>query len=1063
MAGNLYTYGANATGTAAFFQGFDTIAYSPLDFTSPVALRLSAAGTVDLTNQLLGRGVTFTAAPSGSNAVATSDGDDTISGGLDGDVLNGGAGNDRIFAATAGSDEDGSDTLIGGGGNDLLVDYFGATTTMSGGTGNDTIRLGSPIKFVGPSMSGSIDGGGDIDRLEPVAAGTDNYKGPLRLENLTISNIEILDASAGVTATAAQYNGFQSIVNATATMTLTAPGSVDLSASLAGQGVTFRGSAGDDMIRLSSGNDRIEAGNGNDTLFGSAGADQLIGGLGIDTVDYSSSQQSVTVDLFTGKGTGGDAQGDTYDGIDNVIGSAFDDTFISNASANGLTGGGGSDTVSYAKSTGPVIVNLALGTVSGGFAQRDTLSGIENIIGSNYGDTLTGDDGDNTISGGRGADIINGGAGNDTLSGGAGGDSFEIYPDTSIDIVHGGLGDDTLYTYSYPIASSQYYGDEGNDTIYFSTPTFADTTGVVLSAYGGADNDTFSVGDMAAGFLDGGSGTDSFVANTQDYKGPHGYTNVSFVNIENLYTGLYYAVFTPEQLESFQFIAYDPTDLVTRAQVGVRVSGQTTLDLGAQLQGRAVDIRANTGITVLRTSDGDDLITGGGDSILDGRGGADTIRGLTGNNTLIGGTGADKLDGGGGNDTASYEGSLLGVDVDLSTHAGHGGDAEGDSLYQIDNLIGSAHADRLTGDSAINQLDGGGDADLLRGVGGADKLIGGAGIDTASYAGSPAAVNVNLATGKGTGGDAQGDTLTGIENLIGSSLGDTLIGDNNANRLDGSAGDDLLNGDGGSDALVGGEGNDTVTYATSLAAVQVNLATGIGHGGRAEGDTLTGIENLVGTVLGDTLVGDNAANKLSGGDGNDLLNGDGGADTMNGGAGVDTVTYATSLAAVQVNLATGTATGGRAEGDVLISIESLVGTALNDTLIGDANSNRLEGGNGNDRLTGGGGADTFAFNAPVGPGNIDTIADFTIGQDVIALAKSIYTTLKSGPTAGSLAASSFRYSTAPSTSGGLGEIIYNATSGGLSYDADGAGAGAGKQIANLTSGLNLSASSFRLG
>ncbi len=489
--------------------------------------------------------------------------------------------------------------------------------------------------------------------------------------------------------------------------------------------------------------------------------------------------------------------------------------------------------------------------------------------------------------------------------------------------------------------------------------------------------------DMAQGKIDGGDGIDSFYTQTQDYKGPHGYTYIELSNVENLYTGIYYAVFTPEQLESFQNIAFSDTDPTKRPQVGVRVSGQTTLDLGAQLHGRGVDIRANTGITELRTSDGDDLITGGGDSILDGRGGNDKIIGLEGKNTLIGGAGADILDGGAGIDTASYVGSPEGVDVSLTTHVGHGGDAEGDWLGNIENLTGSSLSDTLTGDGNANRLDGGEGADTLRGLGGADQLIGGGGVDTADYSASAAAVTVSLGTGKGLGGDAEGDTLSGVENLIGSVLGDTLIGDNNANRLDGSDGNDLLNGDGGADQLVGGAGNDTVTYATPLAAVQVNLATGIGHGGRAEGDTLSGIENLIGTALSDTLVGNTAAN-------------------------------------------------------------------------------RLDGGLGNDRLTGGSGADTFAFTTAPSASNVDTITDMTVGSDLISLASSIYSALQAGPTPGSLAASSFRYSTQASTSGGLGEIIYNATTGSLSYDADGSGAGAARQFAQVSSSLALSASSFRL-
>ncbi|MBD0864884.1 MAG: hypothetical protein GDA36_04375, partial [Rhodobacteraceae bacterium] len=146
--------------------------------------------------------------------------------------------------------------------------------------------------------------------------------------------------------------------------------------------------------------------------------------------------------------------------------------------------------------------------------------------------------------------------------------------------------------------------------------------------------------------------------------------------------------------------------------------------------------------------------------------------------------------------------------------AGIGGDAEGDILTDIEHLIGSAYDDHLTGNDEANQLTGLAGDDTLTGGEGADTLDGGAGADTASYARSDAAVTVNLATGTGTGGDAEGDTLTGIEHLTGSAHGDTLTGDAGANRLDGGAGADTLTGGGGADTLTGGAGADTLRGGT---------------------------------------------------------------------------------------------------------------------------------------------------------------------------------------------------------------------------------------------------------
>ena len=111
------------------------------------------------------------------------------------------------------------------------------------------------------------------------------------------------------------------------------------------------------------------------------------------------------------------------------------------------------------------------------------------------------------------------------------------------------------------------------------------------------------------------------------------------------------------------------------------------------------------------------MLTGGkGDDMLDGGAGTDT---------LTGGAGADVLKGGAGTDTASYTGSMMGVMVDLAAGTGMGGDAEGDTLDDIENVTGSGHDDTLYGDARKNALDGGEGADMLRGGAGADTIDGG--------------------------------------------------------------------------------------------------------------------------------------------------------------------------------------------------------------------------------------------------------------------------------------------------------------------------------------------------
>jgi beta-glucanase (GH16 family) len=121
-----------------------------------------------------------------------------------------------------------------------------------------------------------------------------------------------------------------------------------------------------------------------------------------------------------------------------------------------------------------------------------------------------------------------------------------------------------------------------------------------------------------------------------------------------------------------------------------------------------------------------DLLPGTGQS----NGGNDTFYGRGGNDKISGGAGGDKIDGGSGSDTAIYAGSAAAVNVNLGRAKASGGDAAGDRLTSIENLMGSGYGDRLTGTSGNNVLSGVRGADTLVGGLGNDKLYGGAGNDT---------------------------------------------------------------------------------------------------------------------------------------------------------------------------------------------------------------------------------------------------------------------------------------------------------------------------------------------
>jgi VCBS repeat-containing protein len=130
-----------------------------------------------------------------------------------------------------------------------------------------------------------------------------------------------------------------------------------------------------------------------------------------------------------------------------------------------------------------------------------------------------------------------------------------------------------------------------------------------------------------------------------------------------------------------------------------------------------------------------------------------------------------------------------------------------------DNIINAGDGnDILTAGNGNNTLHGDAGNDLLFSGTGNDLLDGGIGNDTASYAHATAGVTVNLGqSGPQNTFGAGTDTLTAIENLVGSDFNDNLIGDNNSNIITGGLGNDVLKGEGGDDFLIGGLGNNTLT------------------------------------------------------------------------------------------------------------------------------------------------------------------------------------------------------------------------------------------------------------
>ncbi len=406
---------------------------------------------------------------------------------------------------------------------------------------------------------------------------------------------------------------------------------------------------------------------------------------------------------------------------------------------------------------------------------------------------------------------------------------------------------------------------------------------------------------------------------------------------------------------------------------------------------------------VIGSDAGDFISSGDGHDTIEAKGGNDTIDGGSGDDTIDGGGGADRIDGGSGNNSVSYASSTspAGVRVFLDSSKGtnSGGDAAGDTLVNIQNLLGTKHDDLLVGDDKANILDGGAGNDTLEGGGGADTLRGGEGTDYASYKNSEAAVTVSLKDPSKNKGDAEGDVFDSIENLEGSDKGnDTLTGDDKPNWIKGGDGADTLDGGEGADTLDGGEGEDTVSYLTAeftervikekgKDGKEIDIKTGIkdgvvvnlrnatdpkdidkttsdlerlkGNRGAAAGDRYISIENVQGSDYNDLIRGDGGINKLMGGKGDDTLDGGGSADYLDGGDGQDTASYQSSIKAVKVSMRDTKINDGDAKGDSYDNIENLEGSDYADTLEGDLGKNILTGGKGDDTLMGGGGGDFY--------------------------------------------------------------------------------------------------------
>jgi Ca2+-binding RTX toxin-like protein len=877
-------------------------------------------------------------------------GDDTMVGGAGFDYLYGGSGNDSIDAQGG--------EMHGGAGNDTLHGTDGGYAAYTLAAGGVVVDLASGLANDGDGgvdtlvdvngVLGSAhddtlignDNGNDFDgeRGDDSIVGAGGFDTVYYDDGLADSGV-VIDLAAGRATSA--YFGADTLSG--------------IEAALGSElGDTLLGDDAANALWGESGNDSISGGGGDDTLAGGAGDDTLSGGSGTDTLTYSgvfgASPGPVTLLMPTGpdgEAAWGTAQ-DGFGGTDRfTIGTA--DILVGSAYGDSLTGS-------------PVYTAL-WGEVFGrddirGGAGNDTIRGLG---GDDY--LLAGDDGDDSIEGGDGADEMEGGAGNDTLIGGASGTSGELGDD--FDVLIGGTGDDVL---------------DG-------------TSGTAVAIYIDASN-AVDIDLAAATVGDGDGGTDTLIS-IEGVAGSAFDDTLTGTGGDNFFAG-FGGNDSITGGGGFDAVFYDDDELVTTA---VNVNLTTTLATGNG-DDTLVGIEAVIGSVHndTLTGDGNDNLLAGtdGNDSLRGEAGDDTLLGGAGNDTMWGGAGNDSLVGGDGFDVAVFAAATAGLAVDLvaGTATGEGTD----TLVGMEGVVGGSGNDTFLGTAA---------SEFFRGAAGNDSIDGGGGIDTAAWdLTGGGAVLVDLAAGTATGQGS--DLLFGIENLRGGSGNDTLLGDAGTNDIQGRDGNDSIDGGGGDDVLLGENGDDTViggggedllgggagndrldggiTYAGapdglyfdvadfSLAGGPLTVVLGGAGEGTATGagnDTLVGIEGVRGGNSNDTLTGDQFAN---------IIRGNGGDDSMVGGDGFDIVDYGNAGGAIEVHLGNGTAIGA-AGNDEFTGFEMVISGGYDDTLTGSNANDVLRGGNGNDLIDGGAGTDRADYRRAVSSVTVSLATGQSSGGD----------------------------------------------------------------------------------
>jgi len=587
-----------------------------------------------------------------------------------------------------------------------------------------------------------------------------------------------------------------------------------------------------ETITLGTGGSVVNAWAGNDTITGDSGsgADTVNGGDGDDIIQGSGGADTLN----------GDAGNDTF-----WLGNAH--LYAADAVADTVNGGAGNnDLLDYDGSTAITVVfgtDGFSGTVTG--LGTDTFSGIERIIGSTVVDTMTGFHG-YTPGPSDASRVYYGNGGNDIISGGGSEAGFTDIAD-----------------YGNPSAPFGVFVNLGTASVTVKGQTVNAGRATDITGGTAVGTDTLTdidgaLGSGAADILVGGSASTAYNGSLFEMWTGNAGNDIIAGSAAALSPTL-----SPDGTGQVNLLDYDMVSYQS-SNAGVRVH----LGLGTAQDGfGGSDLLYD--INQVRGSFFDDMLIGGNVQ-------NDYFESFEGRQ------GDDYINGGTGYDSARYQNAAAGINANLATGIVQDGDGGTDVLLNIENIRGSDFDDIMVG-SANN--------DVFEGRAGTDSIDGGAGFDRVEFTNAIDGVTVNLSLGSlqvVDDGWGNTETLVSIESVRGSIHNDVLTGSGANEFFDGRAGDDDIDGGGGFDG---------VGYTGATGQVFVDLSAGTATG--ADGsDTLTGIENVIGSFYDDSLTGDDGNNRLQGAASNLWTYANTGtddSDTLTGGAGNDTFVFNSAL------------------------------------------------------------------------------------------------------------------------------------------------------------------------